>query len=56
MTTTKTISKYYNIEPKTYKLYHMIYLFAQKLEVNNTQETNDFWINEIQKEINNTKK
>ena len=52
----KTISEYYHIEPETYKLYHMIYLLAQRLDVNNTQETNDFWINEIQKEINNTKK
>ena len=52
----ETISKYYNIETETYKLYHMIYLLAQRLDVNNTQDTNDFWINEIQKEINNTKK
>ena len=52
----KTISKYYNIEPETYKLYHLIYLYAQSLDINKTKSHNDFWINEIQKEINNNKK
>ena len=56
METTKTISKYYNIEPETYKLYHLIYLYAEHLKTDNKQQINDFWINEIQKEINNNKK
>ena len=52
----KTISKYYNIEPETYKLYHLIYLYAQSLDINKSKRDNDFWIKEIQKEINNSKK
>jgi len=52
----KTISEYYHIEPETYKLYHLIYLYAEHLKIENSKLTNDFWINEIQKEINNTKK
>ena len=52
----KTIPKYYNIKPETYKLYHLIYLYAEHLKTDNKQQINDFWIKEIQNEINNTKK
>ena len=52
----KAIPEYYHIEPETYKLYHLIYLYAEHLKVDNKQQINDFWIKEIQKEINNTNK
>ena len=51
----ETISEYYHIKPTEYKLYHMIFLLAGKLKTSNTKETNNFWINEIEKEINNIK-
>ena len=52
----KTISEYYHIDSETYKLYHLIYLYAEHLKIENSKLTNDFWIKEIQNEINNTNK
>ena len=52
----KTITEYYHIDPETYKLYHLIYLYAEHLKIENSKLTNDFWIKEIQNEINNYNK
>jgi hypothetical protein len=43
----------YQVSKDVYKLYHMVFLLASKLKTSNTKETNDFWIKEIQNEINN---
>jgi hypothetical protein len=53
MKTQETISEYYNIEPKTYKHYHMLMLLCNNLIKD--KKDSDFWISKIKEEINNNK-
>jgi hypothetical protein len=47
--------KQYNVPVEEYKIYHLVYLYAQKLKSSNPKETNDFWVEQIELEINNYK-
>ena len=49
------MENYIKISQKEYQRMHLIYLFAESLDINKPQSHNEFWIKNIQQEINKLK-